>query len=313
MISIVQLEYIIAVDTYRNFAKASEKCFVTQPTLSMQIKKLEDEWGVKIFDRSIVPVVPTEIGERIIQQAKIVLSETGRLDNMVKEFLKDYSGTLNIGIIPTLAPYLLPLFAGNFKNNYPLVNLKIEELITEKIVTQLKNNKLDAGIIVTPYNDAQIVETPVFYEEMLVYAHKNHPLLKKKNIAVKDINTDDIWLLNDGHCFRYQVLNLCAIDKNHKHNLPFELEGGSLETLMRIINHDGGFTIIPELAAIDLIAEKSKNIAFFSDKNPQREVSVCYSNHFTKRRLVDILIQEIKNAVPARMLNSKRGETVTWK
>lgn len=313
MISLVQLEYIVAVDTFRNFAKASENCFVTQPTLSMQIKKMEDEWGVKIFDRSIVPVVPTEIGERIIQQAKMVLSEAGLLDNLVKEFLKDYSGTFSIGIIPTLAPYLLPLFAGHFKEKYPLVNLKIEELITEKIVNELKNDQLDAGIFVTPYNDREIIELPVFYEELLVYAHKNHPLLKKKNITVKDIATDDIWLLNDGHCFRSQVINLCAIDKNHKHNLPFELEGGSLETLMRIINRDGGFTIIPELAAIDLIAFKSKNIAFFSGKKPEREVSVCYSNRFTKRRLIDVLVQEIKDSIPPEMLSSERGEVVAWK
>lgn len=313
MITLVQLEYVVAVDTYRNFAKASEHCFVTQPTLSMQIKKLEDDLGVKIFDRSILPVVPTEIGKEIIAQAKAVINESDRLNNIVKSFRNDYSGDLHIGIIPTLGPYLLPLFAGTLKREYPNVNLKIEEQVTEQIIHNLKNDQLDAGILVTPYNDKEIVEEPVFYEEMLFYAHKDHHYLKQDKINISHIITDDIWLLNDGHCFRSQVINLCAIDKNHRNNLPFDLEGGSLDTLLRIINREGGFTIIPELAALDLLEHHSPNVRHFNDKNPLREVSVCYSKHYAKRRLIDVLIKEIKNNVPADMLDKNRGETVLWR
>jgi LysR substrate binding domain. len=167
--------------------------------------------------------------------------------------------------------------------------------------------------LVTPYGDKEIAEEPVFYEEMLFYAHSDHPYLKQPEIKINHIITDDIWLLNDGHCFRSQVINLCAIDKNHKNNLPFELEGGSLDTLLRIINREGGFTIIPELAAIDLMEHGSKNIRHFSDKNPLREVSVCYSKHYSKRRLVDVLINEIKESIPSEMLNKTRGETVLWR
>lgn len=313
MITFVQLEYVVAVDIYRNFAKASEKCFVTQPTLSMQLKKLEDDLGIKIFDRSQTPVIPTEIGEKIITASREILAQVGRLDDLVKTYLKDYSGSLRIGIITTLAPYLLPLFAGNLKKNFPNVELKVEELITEKIVEKLKNDQLDAGIFVTPYNDNDIVEEVVFYEKMLVYAQKGHPLLKKKLLKVSDINPEEIWMLNDGHCFRSQVINLCAIDPKRRNKLPYDLEGGSLETLMRIINHEGGYTIIPELATIESLYTANGTIAHFSDKCPLREISVCYSRHVSKRRLINLLIDEIKSSVPLEMLQSERGEVVLWK
>lgn len=313
MITLIQLEYIVAVNKYRNFAKASEHCFVTQPTLSMQIKKLEEDLGVKIFDRSVLPVRPTIIGEEIILQAKNILDEASRLQDIVKVFINEVEGDLHIGVIPTLGPYLLPLFAGHLKRQFPKVNLKIEELVTEDIIKNLKNNNLDAGILVTPYQDKDIVEVPVFYEEMLIYAHKDHPLLKEDDVDIDNISTDDIWLLNEGHCFRSQVINLCAIDKNHRNTLPYELEGGSLDTLLRVINQEGGFTIIPELCAIEMITNNAPTIRHFSNKIPLREVSVCHSPRFPRRQLIDILITEIKSALPAHMLNSNRGETVTWR
>ena len=313
MITLTQLEYIVAIDTYRNFAKAAEKTFVTQPTLSMQVKKLEEHFGVKIFDRNKQPVIPTDIGRRIIDQSRVVLSEAGRLDDMIKHFLGDIQGELSIGIIPTLAPYLLPLFGGNFKRNYPHVNLRVEELVTDQIADKLKDDRLDAGIFVTPYNDSAILEEPLFYEEMLIYAQTGHPLLQQHNIKVIDVATPDIWLLSDGHCFRSQVINLCELEPTSKHELPFELEGGSIETLLRIINHEGGFTIIPELAVLEMSESRLKNVTDFSDKKPLREVSICYSRHFVKRRLIDLLAEEIKQSIPPHMKNRNRGELVLWK
>jgi len=313
MITLTQLEYIIAIDTHRNFARAADHCFVTQPTLSMQVKKLEGHFGIKIFDRQKQPLIPTDIGRRIIDQARIILSEAGRLDDMAKQYLGDISGELNIGIIPTLAPYLLPLFAGDFKRHYPLVNLKVEELITDQIAEKLKNDSLDVGIFVTPYNDPRILEEPLFYEEMLIYAQTGHPLLLQHNVKVIDVATPDIWLLSDGHCFRSQVINLCDLEPTNKHKLPFELEGGSIETLLRIINREGGFTIIPELAVNEMSESMLKNVIPFSDKKPLREISICYSRHFTKRRLIDKLAEEIKLTVPQEMKNRSRGELVLWK
>ena len=313
MISLVQLEYIVAVDTYRHFAQAAAHCFVTQPTLSMQIKKMEEDLNIRIFDRTKQPVVPTDIGSEIIEHARIVLSEAGRLKEKIKHYHGEVSGDLKIGIIPTLGPYLLPLFAGDFKRKYPHANLHIEELITDQIAEKLRTDHLDAGIFVTPYNDPHIIEQPLFYEELLIYAHQDHTLLQKPHIEVADLNSPDIWLLNDGHCFRSQVINLCAISPSRRQELPFDLEGGSLETLMRIIRREGGFTVIPELTANELWESNAGNIARFWGAKPLREVSLCFSRNYVKYNLLQSFAETIKASVPQEMIDSKRGELVTWR
>lgn len=313
MITLVQLEYVVAVDSYRHFATAAEHCFVTQPTLSMQIKKLEDDLGIKIFDRTKQPVVPTDIGKLFIDQARKALAESGRLNELVKSHLGIVSGELRLGIIPTLGPYLLPLFAGTFKKKFPEVTLHIEEIVTESIAEKLRTDQLDAGIFVTPFDDPGIIEQALFYEEMLIYAHQGHSLLQKPLIEVADLNSPDIWLLNDGHCFRSQVINLCELTPGSRQELPFDLEGGSLETLMRIIRREGGFTIIPELTANELGMEERSSLARFSGQIPLREVSLCYSRNYVKYNLLQRLGETITACVPATMRNKERGELVTWK
>ncbi|PKP51917.1 MAG: DNA-binding transcriptional regulator OxyR [Bacteroidetes bacterium HGW-Bacteroidetes-1] len=313
MITLIQLEYIVAIDTFRHFAKAAEHCFVTQPTLSMQVKKLEDNLGIRVFDRTRQPVVPTDIGMQVIAQARKILAESGKLGELVKIHSGDVSGDLKIGIIPTLGPYLLPLFAGNFKKKYPLVNLYVEELVTEQIAEKLKNDLLDAGIFATPFDNEGVIVQPLFYEEMIIFAHSEHPLLNKQKIQVKDMVSPDIWLLSDGHCFRNQVINLCAIKPESKQELPFELKGGSLETLMRIIRREGGFTIIPELTANELRGADTENLAHFDETKPLREISICYSRNFVKHTLIQHLAEEIKISVPPPMLDRNRGELVTWR
>lgn len=313
MVTLVQLEYIVAVDNLKHFARAAEKCFVTQPTLSMQIKKLEDDLGVKIFDRNRQPVITTDIGCLVVDQARKILGESKKIVDIVKHYKLDISGELNIGIIPTLAPYLLPLFAGRFKKKYPSVVLNVEELITEQLVDKLKSDQLDAAIFVTPYNDDSIKEQPLFYEEMLVYAHAEHPLLKKSRVQFDDIAIPEIWLLSDGHCFRSQVINLCSLHDRPGSELPFNYEGGAIETLVRIIDREGGFTIIPQLAINELSAKQKKNVIPFEGYKPLREVSICYARYFVKRRLVDLMAEEIKAAVPKELLNRDRGELVLWK
>jgi LysR family hydrogen peroxide-inducible transcriptional activator len=313
MVTLIQLEYIVAVDNHRHFAKAADACFVTQPTLSMQIKKLEDDLGIKIFDRNRQPVVPTDIGKQIIQQARIVLGESGRIEEMVSHFKLDVSGDLNIGIIPTLAPYLLPRFAGEFKRKYPAVNLHIEELITERLVEKLKSDQLDVAIFVSPYNDDGIKEQVLYYEEMLVYAHPDHSLHNLARLSFGDIARPEIWLLSDGHCFRSHVINLCSLHDKPGHELPFNYEGGSIDTLIRIIDHEGGFTIIPELAINDLTARQKKNVLPIDAYRPLREVSLCYSRYYVKKRLVELLAETIKGSVPAEMHSRARGELVLWR
>lgn len=313
MITLTQLEYIVAIDEYRHFATAAEKCFVTQPTLSMQIKKLEDELGVIIFDRSRQPVVPTDLGAKLIEQARMTLSATQRIKEIIQEEQQEVEGTLKIGIIPTLAPYLLPVFIGPYIRKYPAVKVEVEELVSEEIIRRLKRDMLDVGLFVTPYHDEKIVERPVFYEKMLVYAHPDSELLKKKEVGHEDIVTSDIWMLGNGHCFRNQVVNLCEMSASQHKNLPFEFESNSLETLMRIVDVEGGFTLIPELALQYMSPEKKKQVRSIANTKPLREVSVIYSRHFTKQRLITLLCDEIKSVVPAHMLKRDRGMIVEWK
>ena len=313
MITLTQLEYIVAIDEYRHFATAAEKCFVTQPTLSMQIKKLEDELGVIIFDRSRQPVVPTDLGAKLIEQARMTLSATQRIKEIIQEEQQEVEGTLKIGIIPTLAPYLLPVFIGPYIRKYPAVKVEVEELVSEEIIRRLKRDILDVGLFVTPYHDEKIVERPVFYEEMLVYAHPDCELLKKKEVGHEDIVTSDIWMLGNGHCFRNQVVNLCEMSASQHKNLPFEFESNSLETLMRIVDVEGGFTLIPELALQYMSPEKKKQVRSIANTKPLREVSVIYSRHFTKQRLITLLCDEIKSVVPAYMFKRDRGMIVEWK
>lgn len=313
MITLTQLEYIVAIDEYRHFATAAEKCFVTQPTLSMQIKKLEDELGVIIFDRSRQPVVPTDLWAKLIEQARMTLSATQRIKEIIQEEQQEVEGTLKIGIIPTLAPYLLPVFIGPYIRKYPAVKVEVEELVSEEIIRRLKRDMLDVGLFVTPYHDEKIVERPVFYEEMLVYAHPDSELLKKKEVGHEDIVTSDIWMLGNGHCFRNQVVNLCEMSASQHKNLPFEFESNSLETLMRIVDVEGGFTLIPELALQYMSPEKKKQVRSIANTKPLREVSVIYSRHFTKQRLITLLCDEIKSVVPAHMLKRDRGMIVEWK
>jgi LysR family transcriptional regulator, hydrogen peroxide-inducible genes activator len=313
MVTLTQLEYIVAVDTYRHFGRAAEHCFITQPTLSMQIKKLEEDLAVIIFDRSKQPLIPTDIGQRIIDQARIVLTNSEEINNIIREHKGQVSGMVRIGIIPTLAPYLLPLFIGQYKRKYPNIFIKVEEQTTQNIINLLNKDLIDVGILVTPLNEEKIYEKPIFYEEMLIYANEGHRLHSLKEITVKDIATPEIWLLSDGHCFRDQVINLCSFMGAANSELPFHFEAGSLETLMNIIDREGGITIIPELAKEGMSEKRLKNVLSFSNIKPLREVSLVYSRHFAKHRLINLLWREIHDTIPAELLKKERGKVVEWR
>ncbi len=311
MITLQQLEYIISVDQHRHFVEASKACFVTQPTLSMQIKKLEEDLGVIIFDRSKHPIIPTEIGNLIIQQARVILSESKRIDEIIKTYNNDISGELTIGIIPTLAPYLLPLFVGNFTRLYPNVKIKVVELLTSEIIAQLNNEMIDLGILVTPIEAKGIKSQPVFYEEMFVYTHKDHPFGKQDFIQVENLESPDLWMLSEGHCFRSQVVNLCNYNPENRNKFTIEYESGSLETLKRMVQIEGGYTLIPELA-IDHEMSPNTLIKSFLNTHPLREVSLVYSRNFVKKRLIQLLSDVIRASVPQKMLNGERGGIVEW-
>ncbi len=306
--TITQLEYIVAVDTYRSFVLAAEKCFVTQPTLSMQVQKLEDTLGVKIFDRSKQPVTPTEIGIEIITQARVMLSESEKIREIISDRQKELSGELRVGIIPTISPYILPKIIHGFIAKYPQVKLVVWEQTTEEIVQHLKLGKIDCGILSTPLHENNLTEIPVFYENFVAYVSKNSKLSKKKNIIPDDIDMEEIWILNEGHCMREQVLNICQRRKATKGFQHFEYNTGSVETLKRMVDQNNGATILPELALADLSEKQLDKVRYFKSPEPAREVSIVIQRNFLKRRMIEALKNEILEFVPKRMKSKKKKE-----
>ncbi len=310
--TITQLEYIVGVDTHKSFAKAAVHCYVSQPALSMQVKKIEEELGIMIFDRSKKPVITTDIGEKVVKHARIILREAGRMSEIIKDQKNQMSGELRVGIIPTLSPYLLPLFVTHFIEKYPDVNLVFEELLTEEIIGKLNNDLLDVGILVTPINDKSIIEMPLFYEGFIVYGASGNPLMNKKQILVSDLNINEMWLLKKGHCFRLQTLNICS-DHHPDDNRRIKFESGSLETLKRIVEGRFGYTLLPELAILDMDAERRKNIRSFKAPMPIREVSMITHRSFVKRSLIEALKEVIINSIPSGLKNKDRGTLIDLK
>lgn len=314
MITITQLEYVVAVDTYRHFVTASEKCFVSQPTLSMQIKKLEEELGVMIFDRSKQPVVPTQVGKAIVEQARKALSENKRIYSLVQEFSNRMDGELSIGIIPSLAPYLLPLFLGSFSREYPAVKIKIVELLSEDIIDQLNKDRLDVGILVTPLNEKGIREKVIFYERMFLFVSNQHRLAALPKVESEDMEGEGLWLLSRGHCFRSQVVNLCSFHDRMRDGNSIDYESGSLETIKKLVEIEGGYTLLPELSIDDnVLNNKHAQVKSIGDSDPLREVSMVYSRNFAKQHLLQVLFECIKKSVPEHLLNKNHGHIVEWR
>jgi LysR family hydrogen peroxide-inducible transcriptional activator len=306
--TLTQLEYIVALDTWRHFVLASEKCFVTQPTLSMQVQKLEEELGVKIFDRSKQPVIPTEIGTSLIAQARVILREAERMRQIISEQKDSMTGEIRVGIIPTLAPYLLPLLYKHMRDKYPQINLIIKETITEEVIDELKGNRLDCGLVVTPLRDPSIKEEVLFYEELFVYVSKKNVLYDRKYVLPGDINPDQLWLLEEGHCFRSQVLNLCELRK--RADFHFKYETGNMETLKRMVDKSDGITILPELAVMELAKPQMKMVKRLKEPSPAREVSLVTHRDHIKTKLIRTLREEIMNFIPKPMLKLSNKKVV---
>ncbi|WP_140938467.1 hydrogen peroxide-inducible genes activator [Sphingobacterium lumbrici] len=308
--TLVQLEYVVAVDTYRSFVAAAEKCFVTQPTLSMQIQKLEESLGVKIFDRSRQPVIPTEVGIKIILQARVVLTESKKINEILQEKKGELEGQLKIGVIPTVAPYLLPDVITAFLKKYPKLQLQIWEYTTERIVQELKNGALDCGILSTPLSEHAIQETPLFYETFVAYVSEKSHLYFNKMVSVEDISKEKLWLLNEGHCMRGQVLNICNYKHNQSATGTFEYNTGSVETLKRMVDINEGITILPELSILNYDEDQLNHVRYFKAPEPVREISLVTTQNFVKKQAVNALKNEIMAIVPERFKSKKRKEVM---
>ena len=294
--TITQLQYVLAVAEHKNFTLAAEKCFVTQPTLSMQIQKIEEELNVLIFDRSKKPIQLTAIGLKIVNQAKNIVNEAGKIKDIV-EYQKGFiGGEFRLGIIPTITPTLLPMFLNNFIKKYPKVNLIIEELNTDEIILRLKNGHLDAAIAATPLEDEKIKEIVLYYEPFVAYIPSDHITSQKKEIEISDLNPDDILLLQDGHCFRDSILNLCK-NQNIATRNTFQLESGSFETLIKLADEGLGTTLLPYLHTLDLKEKDKLKLRHFKEPKPAREVSLIYPKSELKIHIIDALRNTISGVI----------------
>lgn len=308
--TLLQLTYIVAVEKYRSFSKAAKDRFVTQPTLSMQIQKLEEELGVTIFDRGKKPVAPTDIGRTIIEQAQAILRESDKIIQSVESETTEVAGIFRIGIIPTLAPYLLNLFLQDFITKHPRVELVIEELQTREITERLNRNDLDAGLLATPLHHKNLAEKPLFYEPFVAYVSEEHRLSTKKKIHINDLQNGDMWLLTDGHCFRSQALALCKQKKNitPKHKGVLRFESGNLDTLRKLVEQNYGMTLLPYLAVSELSDEKKKlYMRPFAPPAPKREISLVYNRSYPKKKIIEVLEHAIRFSVPEEILEKNRS------
>ena len=305
-----QLKYIVALDNYRNFVAAADSCFVTQPTMTMQVKKLEEEIGVTIFDRHSKPLAPTYLGEQIITKSRQILREVSQLKEFVIDETESLTGEFTLGIIPTLAPYLLPRFLPAFIEANPKTQLKIIELQTKEIISRLNNGTLDLGILVTPLDERHIREITLFNEPFLLYLPANHRLSSEKVLSPGLLQANEMLLLEEGHCFREQALAICGGTSNNN-DKSFQYESGSIETLKGLVKQDMGYTLVPELSILDEI--EAAHVKRFEQPEPVREVSLVVNNGFAKEALIESLHKAILPAMPSNFFISKKYTKVKWR
>ncbi|MEZ4970685.1 MAG: LysR substrate-binding domain-containing protein [Flavobacteriaceae bacterium] len=294
--TITQLQYVLAVAEYQNFTLAAEKSFVTQPTLSMQVQKLEEELDILIFDRGKKPITITEVGAKIVAQAKNIVNEANRIKDIVDQEKGYIGGEFTLGIIPTIMPTLLPMFLRTFIKKYPKVNLILKEQNTENLIRNLQDGHIDAAIAATPLEIEFIKERPLYYEPFVGYVPPNHRLGKISELAPEDLDISDVLLLRDGHCFRDGVINLCNTSKKYQEE-QFQLQSGSFETLINLSNEGLGMTLLPFLNTIELDDKKKQNLKFFKNPSPAREVSLIYHKSELKIQITEALYDVIASVV----------------
>jgi len=304
-ITLTQLEYITAVDTYRNFVKAAESCHVTQPTLSMQIQKLESQLGVKIFDRSRQPVLTTQIGEEIISQGRIVLSEAIKIEEIIAQMKGEVKGELRVGIIQTLAPYIVPSFAPFLIKKHPEVNLVIVETSTRELTEQLRTQQIDCALMAGPIiEEENFYSKHLFYESLVAYVHPASHYAELNSLTINDVKGKDLWLLNEGHCLRNQVISMCR-DIDFVQSGRIEYESSSLYSLMRMVDRNGGITILPKLAVKDLSDKRKESIRAFVNQIPSREIKVYTHRTYVKEKLISALAESIISVLPDSVTSKK--------
>jgi len=306
--TIQQLEYILAVDRFRHFGNAAEHCMVTQPTLSAMVQKLEEELGAKIFDRSTQPIQPTSIGYKIIEQARAVLEHASKVKEIVQEEGHSIKGVFRLAILPTIAPYLLPRFFPKLMEDYPDLDIRVTERKTQDVLVALAAGKVDAAILATVVTDKSLQAETLFYEQFLGYVARKEPIFKNEMIRSTDISGERLWLLDEGHCFRDQLMRFCQLETVKLHQAAYHL--GSMETFMRIVEGGKGITFIPELASYQLSQEQKELVRPFAIPRPTREISIVTKTDFVRYTILNMIKESIRSSVPKEMLTLQKTQRV---
>lgn len=295
--SVQQLEYLLAIERFQHFGRAAEACHVTQPTLSMQLQKLEDQLGAILIERSTHPIRLTEVGTRIAEQARVAMQSLRSIAAEATEPKKLLQGKYRLGVIPTLATDLIPLFIGKFAADFPKITLEIEEVETKNALRLLELEELDGALAATPLSDSKFQESPIFYEPFILYVSKQHPFAKRKSVHEEELDGKDVWLLKEGHCLRNQVIRLCSLGGKPSPFKTVTFEGGSLETLMRLVDQHGGYTLLPWLRFIETKGSKGVFVPF-EGAPPLREVSLVTRHRALKEGIHEALSRTVRLAVP---------------
>lgn len=302
-----QLQYALALQKYENFSIAASHLQISQPALSSLVSKLEKEMGLLLFDRSSNPIKPTAEGAKFLDKAFELASQASELEDFAQNISVGLSGTLKVGIIPTLAPFLVPLFAYSFQEQFDSIALEINEMITEKVVNGVKQGNLDVGIISTPVTINGIESVPLFYEKFYLYTSDDVP---EKQRTLSTLDYKKLWLLEEGNCFRDQLNNFCDVSKIRQ-NKDFIYRSNSIDALIRIVDSKGGMTILPELTTLILNEEQEENISVIKGKLPKaREVGIIKRGRTNKELLITELMEHIKRSIPKPMLSADKLEIV---
>lgn len=305
MISITQLKYVCAVHQLGHFGRAAEKCNVTQPTLSTQIQKAEAQLGFAIFVRDTKPVSLTRQGQSVMVHARQVLDAYEQFSQLARGRFDKLSGELVVGVIPTLAPYLVPLFLKLFTETNPCVNLTIVVKTTEEIVLGLRQGQLDAGLLATPLGEDRLAERPLFNEQFYVYAARGEPLLQSSEVSVQSLDRNRLWLLPDGHCLRHQTLAVCSDAKGCSFLPSVRFEASSLETVQHLVDTSGGYTLVPECFARLMPKQvQRERLRPFAEPVPSREISLLYPAKEHHSALMDALWRAIDASLPPSLKGS---------
>ena len=296
-----QLEYIVALDKYRPFQRAAESCGVSQPTLSALVQKLEEELDLTLFDRKSHPICATDSGRAVVDQARVILYNIAQLKEMTRSEKEMESGTVRIGVIPTVAPYILPRLFKQIRKDSPQIELRAFELRTAVIIDQLRKAELDMAILATPLSQPDFLEIPLYYEQFVAYVSPDENLYRKKEIIASEMPTEHLWVLKEGHCMRNQVFNFCQTQSAYSTSY----EAGSIDTLIKIVDENGGYTVIPELHLPLLHGSQCEHVRVLSSPTPVREISLVIRQDYVRERLVNAIADAVKTIIPDEMLDAR--------